>query len=66
MAEVIEDGFGNGWNKCLRRDCSLQIVRPGKVQCDGEYDGIGCPHDQAELLTALECAIELLEEARRV
>ena len=65
MAEVITDGFGSEWEKCLRRDCDLQVVRPGKVQCNGEYDDIGCPHDQAELLTALQCAIELLEEARR-
>jgi hypothetical protein len=32
--DTIADGFGNVWNKCLRADCSLQVVRPGKVQCD--------------------------------
>lgn len=62
MPEVVEDGFGNGWNKCLRLDCSLQIVRPGKVQCDGDYDNVGCPFDQAELITALDRALELLAE----
>jgi len=29
----IEDGFGNSWPLC-KRDCALEIVRPGKVQCD--------------------------------
>lgn len=32
-----EDGFGNGW-ECARGlptgKCGMQIVRPGKVQCD--------------------------------
>lgn len=65
MAEVIDDGFGNAWAKCLRTDCSLQIVRPGKVQCEGEHDEIGCPHDHAEVLTSLECAIRLLKEISR-
>lgn len=65
VAEVIEDGFGSSWEKCLRQDCSLQIVRPGKVQCDGEYDGIGCPTNQAELLTSLGRAIDMLEETNR-
>lgn len=36
MTEMIEDGHGNGWEKCLRADCSLQVVRPGKAQCDDE------------------------------
>lgn len=37
MADVIEDGHGNAWERCLRLDCSLQIVRPGKVQCDADW-----------------------------
>lgn len=65
MAEVINDGFGNAWVKCLRADCSLHIVRPGKVQCEGEYDEIGCPHDHAKVLTSLDSAIRLLREGRR-
>lgn len=40
--ELLEDGHGNAWERCDSDDCSLQIVRPGKVQCDdyqvmGEY-----------------------------
>lgn len=31
----VADGFGNIWNYCARgKDCRLQVVRPGKVQCD--------------------------------
>jgi hypothetical protein len=30
----LDDGFGNVWEKCDRDDCGLQIVRPGKAQCD--------------------------------
>lgn len=29
----LNDGFGNEWDLCDRRDCGLEIVRPGKVQC---------------------------------
>lgn len=29
----LDDGFGNQWPKC-KADCRLEIVRPGKVQCD--------------------------------
>lgn len=30
----IEDGCGNSWAKCDRPDCQLEVVRPGKVQCN--------------------------------
>jgi hypothetical protein len=30
----ICDGFGNYWLLCDRKDCALEIVRPGKVQCN--------------------------------
>jgi hypothetical protein len=33
----IEDGFGGAWRLCHER-CGLQVVRPGKVQC--ECDGM--------------------------
>lgn len=33
---TVEDGFGNRWYKCDLADCSLQVVRPGKVQCNDE------------------------------
>lgn len=37
---MIEDGFGNTWSKCERENCGLHVVRPGKVQCDCEFE---CP-----------------------
>lgn len=38
---ILDDGFGNQWVKCkVPADCALEIVRPGKVQC--EHDA--CPH----------------------
>lgn len=40
----LEDGFGNMWQKCGLADCGLNIVRPGKVQCDHER----CPNVAAE------------------
>ena len=33
-ARTLDDGFGNVWKKCNHEDCRLEIVRPGKVQCD--------------------------------
>lgn len=30
---VVEDGFGSAWRKCAP-DCCIEVVRPGKVQCD--------------------------------
>lgn len=32
----VEDGFGSGWEKC-HEDCGLQVVRPGKVQCNCSF-----------------------------
>lgn len=37
----IEDGFGSTWPLCLRAECGLQVVRPGKVQC--WCDSLGGP-----------------------
>lgn len=37
----LDDGFGNVWEKCDRDDCGLQIVRPGKAQCDTCNDAEG-------------------------
>lgn len=31
---TLDDGLGSAWEKCAREDCALEIVRPGKVQCD--------------------------------
>ena len=39
----VDDGFGNIWERCMRPDCDLDVVRPGKVQCSGDTDAIGCP-----------------------
>lgn len=33
---TIEDGFGSEWENCHAR-CSQEVVRPGKVQCNGLY-----------------------------
>lgn len=30
---TIEDGFGSCWARCSK-DCELEVVRPGKVQCN--------------------------------
>jgi len=36
---TISDGFGSTWLKCGRPSgCRMQVVRPGKVQCDCEYE----------------------------
>lgn len=32
--EILDDGFGNSWRKCNKKNCALEIVRPGKVQCE--------------------------------
>lgn len=32
---LLADGFGNCWSKCaLKQHCELEIVRPGKAQCN--------------------------------
>jgi len=35
--DEIDDGFGNVWVLC-KPDCRLEVVRPGKVQCDCHYE----------------------------
>ena len=39
---------------CHRSDCDLQVVRPGKEQCCGDYDGFGCWWTKADALVGLE------------
>lgn len=39
-AEEIEDGFGGHWTTC-GPGCDLQVVRPGKVQCN--WAATTCP-----------------------
>lgn len=31
---LLDDGFGNVWEQCEYEPCGLEIVRPGKVQCE--------------------------------
>lgn len=31
---LLDDGFGNVWEQCAYEPCGLEIVRPGKVQCE--------------------------------
>lgn len=40
---VVKDPIDDDveWVRCDRPDCDLEIVRPGKTQCSGDYDG-GC------------------------
>lgn len=39
QAYRVEDGFGGVWQRCNRPGgCGLQVVRPGKAQCNCEYD----------------------------
>lgn len=67
----IEDGFGSSWAMC-GSDCSLEVVRPGKVQCQG--DGEFClnprprycdschralPHNERE---AAACTVDVASE----
>lgn len=37
IMDEIDDGFGNVWVLC-KPDCRLEVVRPGKVQCDCHYE----------------------------
>ncbi len=30
---IVDDGFGSSMEMCGRKDCGLQVVRPGKFQC---------------------------------
>lgn len=39
----VEDGFGSAWPRCSP-DCTLEVVRPGKVQCQCEW-----PEEEANL-----------------
>lgn len=38
--EEVSDGFGSTWLRCGPQ-CTLEVVRPGKVQCNGGPD---CPN----------------------
>ena len=40
--ELLEDGFGNSWSKVcdICGEKTIQIVRPGKVDCYNFYCGL--------------------------
>lgn len=57
------DGFGTYATKCARADCDAQIVRPGKTQCRGDSDDIGCsPGQRPSPLDILAARLDDLEE----
>jgi len=56
---TVNDGFGEVM-MCARIDCDLEVVRPGKVQCRGEYDSLGCPHTESELIKTMFNAVKKL------
>lgn len=53
----ISDGFGNEWALCCD-NCLLQIVRPGKVQCD-----CGLTGNKKEAIDNLCSTIKFLEDS---
>lgn len=52
--KTIEDGFGGCWVKCDHPDCDLQVVRPGKVQCNPVDCMAGRESDDERVLSADE------------
>jgi len=73
MSEMIEDGFGNAWQKC-GPGCHLEFVRPGKVQCLCDYDPSSpheeglpdCPYcafDDEMTEEEIDAAMQLIEES---
>ncbi len=57
MRRTVDDGYGEV-ECCARIDCDLEVVRPGKVQCRGEYDSLGCPHTVEELVSTMNKTIK--------
>ena len=33
VQRLVDDGFGNVW-ECCTPGCNMEIVRPGKIQCE--------------------------------
>jgi hypothetical protein len=62
MRRTVDDGYGEV-ECCSRIDCDLEVVRPGKVQCRGEYDSLGCPHTEEELVKTMNKAIKNILKA---
>jgi len=64
---VVSDGYGSEWLKCSRPYCALEVVRPGKVQCDCEHAGneeFPAPADPAGLDAAIEAAARTAYEIK--
>ena len=57
--KTIDDGFGNAWKKCNAPRCGLHIVRPGKVQCDCDYDPTGKMEMLESRIAELERGLKL-------
>jgi len=67
---TIVDGFGSEWVRC-KPDCKLEVVRPGKVQCECDecatcmYCGEDIPNTEgyegAPMLVCLKCEARLPE-----
>ena len=55
LGDTVSDGRGNEWPKCSRPDCGLEVIRPGQVQCNCEWDeqmsDLEQNYEQAELET---------------
>lgn len=43
--KTIEDGFGSSCTTCPHPLCDLQVVRPGKFQCDDWCDHVDAMGD---------------------
>ena len=57
VSRQVDDGYGSTM-MCARIDCDLEVVRPGKVQCRGEYDSLGCPATHSDLVAAIKNAVD--------
>ncbi len=54
---TVEDGMGGVWSKC-GPDCTLEVVRPGKVQCIDLIEALSgvteAACDRVEMATVVE------------
>ena len=51
---AVEDGFGSEWLRCGEA-CDLQVVRPGKAQCNATDEG--CPNGSTEKDCCIDCGL---------
>jgi len=57
IRKTVSDGYASV-ETCARIDCDLQVVRPGKFQCKGESDSLGCPFDESELISRITSHVD--------